>query len=404
MSPLPKPLRELGHAARQASDSQIMKLVSMVDGLPMRGQADAILEPVRARLKHLRPARPLNVARLLFLPLDAVLTNARDWRPGQGQVPRTAISPLVAALRAAEPRIFQAVEEALAGKSLSHGQLVSELGAALWTASARSFPGEPPAGWAETGLPAQAFAPIARICRPLWQHGPAFWKLRLAGIDGPREQDLRITFRAVAADGPEAVATVLSALLPYVVHPAQLIAVVGGLDRGMAGIAEQVLDKYLAGIDPDLDFSDLQAVAAAAERFALVLEDLDSASTRDKPKRAQLLHSLRQTAADACAARLEEQVAAHLVQPLLRLTTAASVSDEEVEAVERSAIALRSIANSGRGLRQTGGFDQALRPAIDLLERALPALPTSPERYALADGLRVLEILAGSAVAARYRR
>lgn len=404
MNTLPKSLRDLGHAARQATDNQIIKLVSMVDAMPERGAADAILGPVRARLKHLRPERTLNVSRLLFLPLDAVLLNAREWRPAPGQVPRTAIAPLLQALRSAEPRVFQAVEDTLAGQSLRNGHLVSELGAALWTAAARSFPATPPAGWTEAGLPAQGFPFIAQTCRPLWRHGPALWKLRLAATDGLREQDLRIAFRAVAQDGPEAAGIVLSALLPYVVNPAQMIAIVGGLDRSLAGIAEQVLDKYLAGISPDLDFSDLTAVATAAERFALVLEDLDSATGRDRPKRAQLLHSLRQAAAEACAERLGDQVNAHLVQPLERLAAAASVSDAEVEALEKSAIALRSIANSGRGLRQGSGFDQALAPAIALLERNLPGLPQAPDRYAFADALRVLEILAGSAVAARHRR
>jgi hypothetical protein len=401
---MPKSLRDLGHAARQATDNQIIKLVSMVDAMPERGAADAILGPVRARLKHLRPERTLNVSRLLFLPLDAVLLNARDWRPVPGQVPRTAIAPLLQALRSTEPRVFQAVEDALARQSLRNGHLVSELGAALWIAAARSLPDRPPAGWAEAGLPAQGFPFIAQTCRPLWRHGPALWQLRLAGADGLREQDLRIAFRAIAQDGPEVVGIVLSALLPYVVNPAQMIAIVGGLDRSLAGIAEQVLDKYLAGISPDLDFSDLTAVATAAERFALVLEDLDSATGRDRPKRAQLLHSLRQAAAEACAARLSDQVNAHLVQPLERLIAAAGVSDAEVEALEKSAIALRSIANSGRGLRQGGGFDQALAPAIALLERTLRGLPPAPDRYAFADALRVLEILAGSAVAARHRR
>jgi hypothetical protein len=402
MSTLPKSLRDLGSAARQATDNQIMKLVSMVDALPERGAADSILEPVRARLKHLRPERTLNPPRLLFLPLDAVLQNPRDWRPGTGQVPRTAIAPLLAALRAAEPRVFQAVEDALAGQSLRNGQIMSQLGAALWTAAARSFPAEPPPGWDETGLPLAAFAPIAETCKPLWRHGAAIWSLRLSGADGPREQDLRVAFRAIAPDGPEVVGTVLSALLPYVVNPAQMIAIVGGLDRSLAGVAEQVLDKYLAGIDPDLDFSDLAAVAAAAERFARVLQDLDRAPGRERPKRAQLLHSLRQAAADACSSRLTDQVGSHLVQPLLRLIAAAAVTDAEVDALEASALALRSIASSGRGLRPGNGFDRSLLPAIELLERSLPALAQRSERYARADALRVLEILAGPSAAARH--
>ncbi|HEY4254029.1 MAG TPA: hypothetical protein VGM87_22670 [Roseomonas sp.] len=404
MNPLPKSLRDLGLAARQASDRQLMELVGMVDRLPARGAADAVLQPVRARLKHLRPERPLTLARLLFLPLDAVLVGAQDWRPGQRQIPRTAIAPLIPALRAAEPLAFQAAEAALAGRSLRDGQLISELGATLWAAGARGFPAQPPAGWGEAGLPATAFPPIAGICRQLWQHGSAIWTLRLAGGEGPPERALRLAFHTVVPDGPAVVGLVLSALLPHVTQPAQMAATVGGLHSSLSGIAEQVLDSYLVGIKPDLDRPDLAAVAEAAGRFVQVLEDLDRATSRDRPKRAQLLHSLRQAAADACAGRLAAHVDARLMQPLRRLVAAPRVSDTEVEQLESTAIALQSIVQSGRGLRPGGGFDQALAPAIALLEGILPSLPATPARYAAADGLRLLEILAGSAMAARNPR
>lgn len=404
MTTLPRSLRDLGHSARQASDSQIMKLVRMVDGLPTRGAADAILEPVRARLKHLRPERPLNLSRLLFLPLDAVLVNARDWRPGPGQVPRTAIAPLVSALRVTEARVFERVEGVLAGFSFSNGQMVSELGTVLWAAAARSLPGLPPAGWTEAGLPLHAFPIIVDICRPLWRHGSALWKLRLAAVDGLREQELRIAFRQVAQDGPEAVATALSALLPYVLNPAETIATVGGLDRSLAVVAEQVLDKYLAGVDAGLSHQDLSAMASAAIRFARVLEDLDKAASPEKPKRAQLLHGLRQTAADACAARVKGRLYPDLMQPLSEAIAAEAVTDADLDALEKSAAALRSIASSGRGLRRDGGFDQALAPAVALLEGALVTVKTAPTRFCVVDALRILEIISGSTIAGEYLR
>lgn len=399
MTALPGSLRDLGRAARQATDSQLLKIVGMVDELPMRGSADAILEPVRARLKHLRPERPLNLLRLLFLPLDPLLLDPRGWRPGPGKVPRSAIAPLAAALRAAEPRVFQAAENALTGLKFSDGQMVSELGAVLWTAAARSIPSAPPQGWTDAGLPIDAFPVIAETCKPLWRHGVALWKLRAAAPDGLREQDLRVAFRQVAQDGPEAVRTVLSALLPFSLNPAQMIALVGGLDCSLASIAEQALDRYLAGINPDFDFLDLAAVAAAAHRFALVLDDLDKACDPTRPKRAQLLHSLRQAAAGACMERLSGQVEVHLRQPLKMFITGGTVVDKEVQTLETSAIALRSIASSGRGLRRDADFEQSLSPVITLLAGALPTLKKSPECFQPVDALRILEILGGSAVA-----
>ena len=65
----------------------------MVDAMPNRGAADQLIAPLRARLAHLRPPRPLRFARLLFLPLDPLIVPAARWRAAQPAIPRTVIPP-----------------------------------------------------------------------------------------------------------------------------------------------------------------------------------------------------------------------------------------------------------------------------------------------------------------------
>ena len=64
-------IRALNRHLVSAQDAKILKVVAMVDALPQRGEADNLIEPLRARLAQLRPGRPLAVG-LLRLRLELV--------------------------------------------------------------------------------------------------------------------------------------------------------------------------------------------------------------------------------------------------------------------------------------------------------------------------------------------
>jgi hypothetical protein len=49
----------LGKAVGAADDAALQRAVTFLDGLRNRGDADAVLEQARKRLRVLRPARPL---------------------------------------------------------------------------------------------------------------------------------------------------------------------------------------------------------------------------------------------------------------------------------------------------------------------------------------------------------
>ena len=91
-------LRALQTSLGQAKDPQLGRLVAMLDAMPERGALDNLIEPLRPRLLHLRPERPLRFARLLFLPLDPIIVPANVWQRDRPTIPRTAVTPMAAAL------------------------------------------------------------------------------------------------------------------------------------------------------------------------------------------------------------------------------------------------------------------------------------------------------------------
>ena len=399
---LPPPaLRDLSRAAGQASDAQLLRLVRMLDAMPERGAADLVLAPLRPRLRAMRPPRPLGLTRLLFLPMDPLVVPAKDWRPGRGQIPRTALPPLSQALQAMHPALFAEAREALAGRSMAELHLVSEWGGKLWLLAGESLTARPPPGWAETGLPDSAFASIALICRTLWRYGPMVWRLRLAGPDGPPDGVARPVLRGVAADGPEALGLVLSALLPYATQPASLTAMATAMGRQLTAIAEQALDRFLAEAVPGLEAAGAEAGADAVEKLATVLEDLQAAMPPGKPGRAQQIAGLRNAAGTACLRRLEQEGGPQLAQALAQLAARPAVADAEVEAMEEGAASLRGLVDAARRLERGPLADKALRPAVTVLTQMIPRLPEHGPALRRADALRLLELLGEGEAAAR---
>jgi hypothetical protein len=208
-------------------------------------------------------------------------------------------------------------------------------------------------------------------------------------------------FREVAAGGADPVSIALGALLPFAARPAQLIACIGAIDRAFAPAAEQALEAYLDGIaapDPTLG---LDAMADAARRFAGLIEDVERGLSRDRPRRAQQLQSLRASALAACTARLAREAEGGLLEPLNALLLAREVTDAEVEALETRARGLRELAEAGRRMEAGKTGDRGLERVLARLAAATLRLPLQGPGFLRADALRLIEILAGPEVAAK---
>ena len=93
-------IRDLQRTMERAADARIAEIVTLVDSMPERGAADALLAPLRGRLLQIRPPRRMSFARLLFTPANAVVVAAPQWRRNSVTIPRTALSCLARQARA----------------------------------------------------------------------------------------------------------------------------------------------------------------------------------------------------------------------------------------------------------------------------------------------------------------
>ena len=87
-------LRTLHRDLAGAQDDQIHRVLTIIDDLAERGDADKLIAPLRRRIAELRPRRKLSLTRLLFTPLDPLIVDAANWSPTAPSIPRTAIQPL----------------------------------------------------------------------------------------------------------------------------------------------------------------------------------------------------------------------------------------------------------------------------------------------------------------------
>ena len=88
-------LRQLHSQLADAHDSKIHLVLELVDRLETRGEAEALIAPLRQRLAKLKPKRKLSFTRLLFTPFNPLIVNTPDWKPNSLAIPRT-ILPLLA--------------------------------------------------------------------------------------------------------------------------------------------------------------------------------------------------------------------------------------------------------------------------------------------------------------------
>ena len=147
-------IRALNRDLVAAQDAKILKVLEVVDRLPQRGPADALIAPLRSRLAQIRPRRPLGAVRLLFMPLDPVLVAGSKWKRGALAIPRTAIPSLARQVEALAPGALGAAEREVTGAFTDEPVVVRRVGVPLWSVAGPALAAAPPpADWlATTGL------------------------------------------------------------------------------------------------------------------------------------------------------------------------------------------------------------------------------------------------------------
>ncbi|MCO6414675.1 hypothetical protein JYK14_00580 [Siccirubricoccus sp. KC 17139] len=391
-------LRRLAQAASEAEDAALAQIVAVLDQLDRRGEADMVLEKVRPRLRALGVPRRLNLARLLFLPMDGAIRSPKEWRRGEAALPRSALPVLAEILLLRlEPGAAQAVQ-ALEGRSTAELEAIARLGAVLWPAAAAALPPQPPPEWAESGLGPADYHAIAALCTPIWQAGSAIWAAVAAGPLGPPDALARAALLAVAPAGPPALSIVLVTLMGAAAFPGAVAHLAALLNPQARAVAVQALDAMLAAAPPPFAQLGVERATDAALALARRLDNLQSCSLLGSD-RLRRLEGARREAEEACRERYLVGAEQEVVAPTQRLLAAEAVCDEDVAAVEAAARALRGLEGAGRKLGGGPLLDRCVKELVGRLT-LLGRGTSRPGGLSVVDIVRNIEILSGPQAAA----
>ncbi|MBN9509880.1 MAG: hypothetical protein J0I21_12310 [Alphaproteobacteria bacterium] len=383
LNPLRRELLSVG-------DARLRRVVRVVDALPERGAADALIAPLRPRLARLRPPRALSLTRLLFAPVESLIVPAAVWSPKSPAIPRPLLRVLGQDVRTALAAEADALQARVASATMADTALLAECGATLWPRAAELLRSRPaPADWsATTGLPDAAHPAIVRPLCVLLAEGSMLYRIATvppAAAMADAEQLLRIA----AADGAPALAMMLTLLLRRLPRAQRLIqlaegaAAARGSDAGVVA-TQRALDYLLGDITAALPTdAALPHAEEGIRRAARLLEHLQAAANAaQRSARVAQVRAAREQLAEHC----RDQFTAGAE----RLTAAppnAAAEPEEVATLEDTARALRRLDVVGRRLSEAAPYERTLR--------ATAARLLTNQRLAVTDRLRLAEILVG---------
>ena len=396
-----KQLNELNRELTGARDSQIARVVAMVDALPERGAADHLIAPLRQRLAQLRPARPMRFCRLLFTPFDPVIVPGPKWRPGSPTIPRTALEPIAEAVRAQLGPAATEIEALIAGRTTADTAIIAQAGALLWPLAAGilAHAEAPPPDWEETGLPDAAHGALARAVAAVLAQSSELHNLVEQVTHGARlrpEDALRI-LDTRSGHTPDAWGMTLAILLSRLPQADAVLraATSNGLigpNSVMRAAADQAIDVVLGGLETQggaagpVAGCELSEAGAEVTRILALLQGLDSDKLGGERRRR--VHELRQRVDESCRSRFEAGLAGEFVAPLMLLRPGADPA--EVTRLEHIARDLRKLEAASRKLNPRNGLDAQLQRAAGEIGDMQPG-----GALELSDRVRLVEILAG---------
>lgn len=393
-------LRALRRDLSAVTDAQLLQVVGLVDSLAERGAMDELIAPFRGRFGAIHPPRPLRFVRLLFLPLDPVIIPAARYRVGTPAVPRTALAPLAAVVRAALGPRIDPVNALIDGRTVCDAEIVERAGGLLWQAAAAVLAQAPmPADWTAAGLPASLHAPLTGAIVAVLEQADAHQTAAMEAAAGlPVDPGMieRALDRAASA-GPAGWSLVLSVLLGRLPAPDVVLRQADGWTtrHGSAALRaamDQVLDAQLESLEArdamteDMLTADLATASAEVHRIAALLDGLGG-----EPSPAALrarVAAIRRRLDASCRARFANDLTEEFVAPLQ-----AMIRRPDPAAPLRLEVAARHLRTLETEARRLGGastYDALLHRTAEAVRGIAPE--TGLGR---ADKLRLVEILAG---------
>jgi hypothetical protein len=406
-------LREVRRGVVAARDTQVLQVVRMVDALADRGTTDAVLDPVRPRLRAIQPARPLRFARLLFMPLDPLVVASRAWRPGTPFLPRTALPVLASVVRlvASPDGPAQAgiqvgglarVDTLIEGATTARADVARLAGGVLWPYAAsilRHLASAEPssdllgtclASWVGHGLAKAELQPMAASLAPVLSHATALHDHEHAGQPLTEAALLGMLASAQAA-GQRACATMLSLLVLRV--PACAAALLEAARRSgvRQELVDTVTDSAIAWVEAEAGAQTGGVGDADAAAICRQAELLDALSGQCGATRRRRLTETRSRLLAGCLDRFEEALQAQVAAPLQALPADPALRDEALDAMEAASRTLRRFEMESRRLGAGARFDTLAQRAAAAVAHAAPLSGM--------DRARLVEILLGGEAA-----
>ena len=312
-----------------APDMQVSRVVAMVDAMPDRGEADALIAPLRSRLALMRPARRVSFTRLLFTPLNPVILGTSEWRRSNMGVPRAALACLGKAVLAALPA---------SSDWCGAGQcLLPAMGRTLWPqASAVLDELAMPRAWpTDTGLTSAEYRAVTGTVACVLREAA---DVEACAAQGRPPDDALL--RAMLSNGHARVAgaldTLVAVLLDQMPSPVRVLAIaadVAGGDHVLGRALDRLVDQLSQRTG---DVSGLRATAYEAARIAVLLSSLESAAVPGRRERLDLIRRKADSSCRVCFERAFTQTMAPL-----KAGGGAPLDDDTIATMEARARDLR---------------------------------------------------------------
>lgn len=387
--PATRPVADVQRKLRGAADEKLAQVVALVDAMPARGAADALIAPLRARLAAIDPIRPLSITRLLFRPLDPVITTGPRWRPGTPTVPRTALSSIGDAVIARLGPLASSIQASIAGRNGKQHAIIHQAGAKLWPLATTMLAQMPiPADWGlTTGLPEGCYPEIrANIAAVLHQAVPLSQRTHgTVGVD-PAPAVTAI-LNATQAQHPAGLGIVLAVLLADGVTAAPVLLAALAMPGAQVDLAvEHTLDRAQHVLITVLPSVGLAAASFQAAHVAALLDAIEAPGVR--PALRAHAQRTRQLADEACRSRLLQALEQEFLPKLA--ASGAELDDAAVTGLESVARGLRRLATAGRRFGAAAVYDKLLG------RTAAGACASISSRLTRMERLRLAELLVGS--------
>ena len=409
-------IRDLQRTMARADDARIAEIVTLVDRLPERSAADALVAPLRARLLQIRPPRRLTVERLLFTPANTVLIPAIHWRRNSVTIPRTALRCLSNQVCAALGDASD-IEAEIAGATTMDRARLLRGGAKLWPRAAAILASSsmPPDWAAQTSLAAADYLAIVRPLAALLQAGTAIEALidaAAAGAPVPRAQLRDCLAHSAESGGGGAKTTqplgmLIGVLLARMPTPEDVLVAAGDLahiaqDPSIRGASDLAIDVVLAGSEAMLtDQHDIGIVAAEIRRVSVLLDTLEHPGPAARPARKQELAGLRRNLDASCRKRFGREIETALYAARGHADTPSEGArkppeDVDIAMLEAAIRDLRDFEAAARGFGGGASYDRAIATAAN----RLATLPRDPQTGC--NVARLIEILDGPEAGLAY--